>query len=194
MNVDKNYKKEVLRAPRTIHYIIYICASFGEVLLSISWIRVPRPEPRRFRRVMALHRPLLWRRFLPLFERFYRQLRLNHIHENSSELFVVYASLHASSIISVQSLSITFLLWFLLLFRKVHLFGDQIATHSLMLPYLPRMFHSRFYFLVTLVYVFCVLHAYSCPVLSSYMLWFASLPSCHRFEIVRRQHTNKSFW
>ena len=67
-------------------------------------------------------------------------------------------------------------------------------THSLKLPYLPHIFYSRFYFLVTLVYVFCVLHAYSCPVLSSYMLWFASLPSCHRFEIVRRQHTNKSFW
>ena len=62
------------------HYITYICTSFGEVLLSISWIRVPRPEPRRFRRAVALHRPLLWRRFLPLFQRFYRQLRLNHIH------------------------------------------------------------------------------------------------------------------
>ena len=172
----------------------HICTSFGEVLLSIRWIRVPRPEPRRFRRAMVLHRPLLWRRFLPLFQRFYRQLRLNHIHENSSKLPVVHASLLASSIISVQSHSITFLLWFLLFFRKVHLFGDQIATHSLMLPYLPRMFYSRFYFLVTLNCVFCAVHAYSLQVLSSWLIWLTSSPPRHRFEIVRRQHTNKSFW
>ena len=91
----------------------------------------------------------------------------NHIHDNSSKIPMVHAYLQTSSIISIQSHSITFWLWFLLLFRKAHLFGDQIATHRLKLLYLPRMFYSRFYFCVTLVYVFCVLHAYSRHVLYS---------------------------
>jgi len=51
--------------------------------------------------------------------------------------------------------------------RKVHLFGDQMATHSLMLPYLPHMFYSRFYFLVTLNCVVRAVHACSCQVFTS---------------------------
>jgi hypothetical protein len=54
--------------------------------------------------------------------------------------------------------------------RKVHLFSDQMATHSLMLSYLPQMFYSRFYFLVTLICVLCALQAYSSQVLSSELL------------------------
>ena len=61
----------------------------------------------------------------------------------------------------------TFRLQFLLLFRKVQLFGDQIATHSLKLSCLPHMFYSRFYFLVTLNGVFRAVHAYSRQVFSS---------------------------
>ena len=100
-----------------------------------------------------------------------------------------YLPLQSSQFNRIQSF---FLLWFLLFFRKVHLFGDQISTHSLMLPYLPHMFCSRFYFLVTLNCVFCTVHAYSRQVLSFWLLWLESLPPLQRFEFVRRQPTNQS--
>ena len=47
------------------------------------------------------------------------------------------------------------------------IFSVTKLRHSLMLPYLPHMFYSRFYFLVTLKCVFCAVHAYSLQVLSS---------------------------
>ena len=47
------------------------------------------------------------------------------------------------------------------------IFSVTKLRHSLMLPYLPHMFYSRFYFLVTLNCVFCAVHAYSLQVLSS---------------------------
>ena len=77
--------------------------------------------------------------------------------------------------------------------RKVHLFGDQMATHSLMLPYLPHMFYSRFYFLVTLNCVVRAVHACSCQVFTSWLIWLASSTRLQRFEIVRHRRTNYSF-
>jgi len=121
---------------------------------------------------------------------FARKSHPRELFQNSYGTFVLVHHIHHLNSITFT----TFWLQFLLLFQKVHLFRDQIATHSLKLPYLPHTFCSRFYFLITLVYVFCVLYAYSCPVLSSYLLWFASLPPLQRFEIVRRLPTNKSFW
>ena len=105
---------------------------------------------------------------------------------------MVHSYLQTSSIIPFQSHSITFWLWFLLLFQKVHLFGDQIATHSLMLPYLPHMFYSRFYFLVTLNCVVRAVHACSCQVFTSWLIWLASSTRLQRFEIVRHRRTNYS--
>ena len=49
--------------------------------------------------------------------------------------------------------------------------------HHLKLPYLPRMFCSRFYFLVTLICVLCALQAYSSQVLSSEVLSRRSSPT-----------------
>jgi len=76
--------------------------------------------------------------------------------------------------------------------RKVHLFGDQMATHSLMLSYLPQMFYSRFYFLVTLNCVVRAVHACSCQVFTSWLIWLASSTRLQRFEIVRHRRTNYS--
>ena len=75
--------------------------------------------------------------------------------------------------------------------RKVHLFGDQMATHSLMLSYLPQMFYSRFYFLVTLNCVVRAVHACSCQVFTSWLIWLASSARLQRFEIVRTCHQIK---
>ena len=116
----------------------------------------------------------------------------NHIHENSSKLPMVYVSLHVTFITSIQSHLLLFDYNFFFSFEKC-IFSVTKLRHIVSSFHTLHICYSRFYFLVTLVYVFCVLHAYSCPVLSSYLLWFASLPPLQRFEIVRRLPTNKSF-
>lgn len=176
----------LLLALQLYHYIIYICTSFEGIRGGTTIIRVPRLKPSRLQRSIDI----CINDIIPGCSAISSE---NHIHVNSSKLPMVHAFLRASSIISIRSHSITF--WTLISssLSKNPPFWWPNYTHSLMLPYLPHIFCSRFYFLVTLNCVFCTVHAYSRKVLSFWLPWLASLPPLHRFEIVRRQATNKSF-
>ena len=135
----------------------------------------------------ALCRYLHWRHHLRLFQQFRMKIK-----SMRSALNILWYMRPCTLLQSSQFNHIYyFFITIFLLFRKVQLFGEQIAIHTLKLPYLPRMFCSRLYLLVTLNCVFCAVQAYSSQVLSSWLLWLASsLPL--RLGSARRQPTNKS--